>query len=303
MTSLRLIGCAVAIGASVATAQPSLPASQLAARIDGTSHVFWRSDAAPDHWTHAPLAALLQWQRKATGVETAEVLLAGTGEAWRTKLTVVRLDPSQLDFSLDTAATPAGTPAWKIARAPHDAVFAVNADQFRSTQPWGLLVLDGHRILPPERAPLAVTIAIDSSGGMRWIVNGDRAPEHVRWAFQSYPALLHDHAVPSALRGADRGVDVAHRDARLAIGRLSSGKLVVALTRFDGLGEILGAVPFGLTAPEMAGVMGALGANDAVLLDGGISAQLMAGVGEGRIALSGWRDVPLALIARVKMAP
>jgi exopolysaccharide biosynthesis protein len=34
-------------------------------------------------------------------------------------------------------------------------------------------------------------------------------------------------------------------------------------------------LPFGLTTPEVAAVMGALGARRAVLLDGGISSQLL----------------------------
>jgi hypothetical protein len=114
--------------------------------------------------------------------------------------------------------------------------------------------------------------------------------------------LLRDHDVPYALQDDARGLDVGHRDARLAMGRTSDGELLVAITRFDGLGAALGAVPFGLTVPEMAAVMGALGAQHAVLLDGGISAQLLAGRGRARTLLSGWRDVPLGLIARPRIA-
>ena len=51
--------------------------------------------------------------------------------------------------------------------------------------------------------------------------------------------------------------------------------MIVALTRFDALGGALGRVPFGLTSPEMAAVMGALGCRQALLLDGGISGQLL----------------------------
>jgi exopolysaccharide biosynthesis protein len=91
---------------------------------------------------------------------------------------------------------------------------------------------------------------------------------------------------------------VGHRDARLALGRLPDGRLIVALTRFDALGGALGEVPFGPTVPEMAALMGALGCTDAVLLDGGISAQML--VRDSLGAAHEWRGirrVPLALVA------
>lgn len=286
------------IGSSVAAAQRTLPLSKLGLRDDRETRAFWRSDSAPVLWTAAPLANEVHWKRAARGVETGELQLAGTGEAWRTRLVLVRLDAAQLSFALDTASTHDGHPAWKIARAPRDAVFAMNAGQFRTTFPWGQVVLGGRQVLPPERGPLAMTFAVDSAGAVHWRFDGEAAPPHVAWAFQSYPVILRAREVPAALRTPDGGLDVAHRDARLALGRLADGSLLVALTRFEGLGGAFGSVPFGLSVPEMAAVMGGLGAVDAVLLDGGISAQLVAGEGAARIAMAGWRDVPLALVAR-----
>ena len=234
----------------------------------------------------------------ADGVEGSELSLAGSGEAWRTRLILVRLRPDHLVFSLDTSWSESGTPKWNVDRAPADAVFAMNAGQFRSMLPWGRVVLDGHQYLRPERGPLAVTVGIDSAGRVHWTPDGELLPSGIAWAFQSYPVILRDREVPPALRRADGLLDVAHRDARLALGRLPDGSLLVAMTRFDGLGGILKSIPFGLTVPEMAAVMGALGASDAVLLDGGISAQLLAGAGPLRITMEGWRNVPLALVAR-----
>jgi len=49
----------------------------------------------------------------------------------------------------------------------------------------------------------------------------------------------------------------------------------------------------------MAGVMGALGCRDAMLLDGGISAQVMLRDARGaRHAWHGVRDVPVGLVMR-----
>src|SRR5581483_6067345 len=93
------------------------------------------------------------------------------------------------------------------------------------------------------------------------------------------------------------GLDLEHRDARAAVGVAPDGQLIVALTRFDALGSTLGFIPFGLTTPEMTAVMGALGARDAVMLDGGISGQMLVGAaGPSRHAWRGVRAVPLALV-------
>jgi exopolysaccharide biosynthesis protein len=96
-------------------------------------------------------------------------------------------------------------------------------------------------------------------------------------------------------------VEVGHRDARLALGTLDDGRIVVALTRFDALGESLGRIPFGLTSQEMAAVMGALGCRQALLLDGGISGQLMVRDADGGARTwPGTRSVPLGLVGRVR---
>lgn len=303
MKMLVVAALATALCGSPASAQGTLPSSRLALRdASGRSSEFWRSETAPVRWTSAPLANGIQWKRIVPGVESAEIVIAGSGEAWRTRVILVKLDPTHLEFSLDTAFTKTGGAAWNIKRVPNDAVFAINAGQFRSSMPWGRVVLDGRQFLPPERGPLAVTVVVDSTGRVHWMHDGDSSPAGVRWAFQSYPEILRDREVPMALRAPDQFLDVGHRDARLALARFDDGSLVVALTRFDGLGTAFKSVPFGLTVPEMAGLMGALGARDAVLLDGGISAQLVAGPGTSRFAFDAWRDVPLALIARSREA-
>ena len=301
---------AVVLAARAAAAQPSvklvaraLPASQLAVRVGENWVPWWRGDAAPTRWepegSDDVLARRARWRRAAPGVEWTELELSGVGEAWRTRLVVARLDPARLRFTL---ATSEGARAeWRVEQAPAEAAFAVNAGQFIQSMPWGWVLLDGTERLAPMHGPLSTAVVIDSAGAVHWL-HGDSLwrgrPRGARWAFQSYPTLLTDSEVPEPLRGARGAIDVAHRDARAAIGRLADGQLVVALTRFDALGGALDFVPFGLTVPEMAAVMGALGARDAVLLDGGISAQML--VREAGGAMHRWRAlraVPLALVA------
>ena len=308
---------ATLVGASTRASQDSrdprdassAPA-RLAVRVDGAWRTWWRADSAPARWDdRAPaLAPHLRWRAAGAGVAWAELELAGAGEAWRTRLGVARIDPSRTRLALDTAWTAAGDAAWRVDRLGTDARLAgvrlaVNAGQFIETLPWGWVVLDGAPFLPPGRGPLVSTLAIDELGAVHWR-HGGALPvglrSRPRWAFQSYPTLLAEGAVPPALRGlVEPAPDLAHRDARMALGRLDDGRIVVALTRWDAAGRALGAVPFGLTVPEIAAVMGALGARDAMLLDGGISGQLALRDDMGVVhAWRGLRAVPLAFVVR-----
>ena len=326
----RVVCACLAFGATMAGAQaplsiaaadvrvaaaptPALPASELRARVGDAWRVWWRSADAPVRWSaaDAPLARTARWTRAADGVEWTELALGGSGEAWRTRVIVARLDPARVSLRLDTAFTSASTrrrPAWTVERAVERGAssFAVNAGQFLYSAPWGWVVLDGREWLGPGTGPLSSAFIVDAAGRAR-LVHGDTiarldasapARRDARWAFQSYPTLLAGGEVPAPLRVPGRGVDLGHRDARLAVGTTADGKVLVALTRFDALGGRLSFVPFGLTVPETAALMGALGATDAVMLDGGISAQMLIRDARGKTrSWEGLRTVPLALVA------
>jgi hypothetical protein len=291
------------IAAALAAAALALPDSSLAVKQGAAWRVWWSARSAPARWQPSDTARLgaIDWRRGAAGIEWSEIVLAGSGEAWRTRVIVARIDPSRVRLRLDTAFARGGAAAWTVDRVRDADVFAINAGQFASSMPWGQVLLDGTQWLSAGRGPLASAVAVDSSGAVR-LLHGAAAPlRGTTWAFQSYPTLLRSGEVPAELQAADRGIDVEHRDARAAIGVMADGRVVVALTRFDALGATLGFIPFGLTVPEMAAVMGALGARDAVMLDGGISGQLF--LREANDAARTWRgsrNVPLALVAASK---
>jgi hypothetical protein len=76
------------------------------------------------------------------------------------------------------------------------------------------------------------------------------------------------------------------------------------LTRFDALDGAMDFVPFGLTTPEMAALMGALGCRQAVALDGGISSQLLIRDPVGHTySWRGLRNVPLGLVIVSRATP
>lgn len=302
----------LAIVAALATAslagarQPAdrgqLPLSSLAARINGKWSVFWRSDRMLDGRPNA-LTGAVEWRAGQAGVRWAELEIAGQGEAWRTRVILVHLDPATVRLTLANGASPGGYEGtWTVAQAPAEAVVALNAGQFTGGATWGWVTHEGVEYRAPQPGPLATAIVVDTAGAVRFLSDsgveelraGDSAT--VDEAFQSYPVLLRDGRVPAVLSRPSPLIDLTHRDARLALGRKQDGTLLIALTRFDALGEAMGSVPIGLTVPEMSGLMAALDVVNAVALDGGISAQMMVQDANGeRKTWKGLRRVPLGL--------
>lgn len=298
---VSLAAATVITAAAISAAGAEGDGPTLAVRDADRWVTWWRRDTAPVRWDgEGVLARHLSWRAGAPGIEWGELQLRGSSEAWRTRVIVVRLDPRRVRLSLAPAFT--DNASWTVGNADGNAVLALDAGQFRGSLPWGWVVSRGKEVLAPEYAPLAGAVVVDFSGAVRIVAPDSVAAERQRGnteeAFQSYPMLLMDGAVPDPLREGGSGVDLDHRDARLALGALQDGRMVIALTRFDAVGPTLGRVPFGLTTPEMAAVMGGLGARNALLLDGGISGQLMLRTSDGAIRTwPGSRAVPLGLEA------
>lgn len=291
---------AIAFGSA---AEAQLPASALAVERGGRWNEWWQSGSAPTRWPgRLPLMdSVLAWRPASPGIRLAELRLAGTGEAWRVRAIVVHVDPRQFELrpvfgGMDSL----GAGNWRIGQAG-DAALALNAGQFSGRRPWGWIVRDGRELQPPGRGPLSSALLVADDGAK--LVHADGIPElrargGFRHAFQSYPTLLRDGVIPAPLRARGLGVDVNHRDGRLGIGTLRDSTLLIVLTRFEALNGALDLLPFGLTTPEMAALMGALGARDAMLLDGGISGQLMVRFGTDPKRWPGLRGVPMGLVFR-----
>jgi hypothetical protein len=245
----------------------------------------------------------VEWRPGQEGVRWGELRLSGDGEAWRVRVILARFDPAVM--RLDMAWPPDRLNRlgkWTVDEANPEAALAFNAGQFTGAGPWGWMVLNGVELRAPGKGPLAPAIVADRNGALRFVppdsIESLRARGNVQLAFQSYPTLLADDGtVPAPLREAGRGVSLTHRDARLALCERRNGEWLVALTRFEGLGGVLETLPFGLTTPEMAALMGALDCRNAVLLDGGISGQLMVRDVDGeRKVWRGLRRVPAGVV-------
>ncbi len=248
---------------------------------------------------HTLLALGVVWHAVRPGVWQAEIDMASDGPLSPVRAIAIRLDPAQLRFDVMQRDEDVRG-GWTIDHMPADAVVAFNAGQFTGVWPWGWLVRDGVELQEPGTGTLAMSFIADGAGGVSLVTQaelpGVRTGAAV--AFQSYPALLTGTGeLPWELQVPGRGVNLAHRDSRLALGTLRDGSVVIVLTRFTALGERGETLPWGPTVVEMAEFMRSLGCVRAVLLDGGISGQLALRGGDGEIKRwSNWRAVPLGLV-------
>lgn len=298
---LRLV---LSILASVVLLCAQLPDSSLSVQLAKNKTVWWRAAEAPKEWTspNPIISKAVHWNSLRPGLESAQLDLWGNHVGQHVAVILARLEPAKFTLRLDIA-TNDSRPAWSIDSAVPNSALAVNAGQFEGDRPWGWLIREGVEVQPPRHGPLSSALIIDRKGRASIIdadeIPGARKRTDILTAFQSYPAILTGNGrVPEPLRAPGRGVDLEHRDSRLALGLLPDGHLLFALTRFAGTGTILSQLPMGPTTAEMAAIMGALGCRRALLLDGGLSGQLL--IRDARNKKSRWpglRAVPLGLTA------
>jgi uncharacterized protein YigE (DUF2233 family) len=286
-------------GALLVTVTPlaDLAAQARAQRVVTSSVI----DAISCNETASPLAVpRLSW--RGDDVQWSEWSVRLGARAVPARIIVVAFDPAQLRVALDLVQKDGALAPWNLDAAPERARIALNAGQFNDDGPWGWVVHRGREWQLPGEGTLAGALVVDTAGAVdivpRSAIAAWRRSAAVREAVQSYPTLLEgDARPPAALCAATAQVDRTHRDTRLAIGVRRDGHVIIALSRYAG-GALPDRTPIGPTTPEMAELMRRLGADRALMLDGGLSAQLLV---RGRTGAApqrwpGLRDVPLALV-------
>ena len=246
-----------------------------------------------------PLLALgVLWHAVRPGVWQAEMQMRSDGPLSVVRAIAIRLDPTQIRFDL-VRREEGFRGGWTIDRLTAAAVVAFNAGQFTGAWPWGWLVRNGVELQEPGSGTLGMAFVVDSTGRVSLVTPDELAAVrgHAELVFQSYPTLLIDGEEPWELQGRGRGVDLQHRDSRLALGIIDDGSVVAAITRFTALGRQGETLPWGPTVGEMAAFMRSLGCRRAMLLDGGISSQLALRGADGKVERwANWRAVPLGLV-------
>jgi hypothetical protein len=295
--SAAMVACCFGVTALVAqSAPPRIPARSCQDTIAGTPAV--------------RLAAPLRFSGEAVSWRTWPVHLGPSRVP--VKIIVARVDPSRVSLSLEIERRGDAIGAWTIERAPANALIAFNAGQFTDDGPWGWVVHRGREWQAPGTGALAAAIVVDSMRAVHiipadsiaaWRGRSARNPALAE-AIQSYPLLLQNGRLPAALCRTGN-IDRDHRDIRLGVGVRANGEVIVALTRYAPKAmpsAVAARLPIGPTTLEMAEIMLELGSVDALLLDGGLSAQLLVGTGPSRRRWPGLRSVPLAIVGRPRIA-
>ncbi len=211
-------------------------------------------------------------QTVADGV-THRVIYSSKGP-WRINVLYAGLDRcTAAEAVADNALRRTKTTAMLAALARHEPVIGgVNADFFnlKNGRPTNLLVVDGAMRTPPIGQPV---LAFDSAGaphiGFFTLDSGQLRPYHPLQAVGGRPVLVRDSMIA-------REVDTfgnagfRARNPRTAAGIARNGKQLILVT-VDGR-EYHNA---GMTLREMAALMLALGARDAINLDGGGSTTMV----------------------------
>ncbi len=244
-------------------------------------------------------APALRWQGDAALKWATWKLVLGPRRV-PARMVVVDVDPARVALSLDLARNGSVLMPWTLDAAPDTAVLAMNAGQFTDEGPWGWVVHRGRVWQQPGVGPLSGAFVVDSSGGVRIVaahtIDSVQAAGRIREALQSFPLLLEQARPSRLLCDPTASLDRDHRDIRLALGVRADGHVLIALSRYDGAGRFAERLPIGPTTMEMAAIMRRLGAVDALMLDGGLSAQLLLRHGAMTQRWNGLRSVPLALV-------
>jgi uncharacterized protein YigE (DUF2233 family) len=278
-------------GAAAVGAFPVLAAQTPARVVPAPCGVSWQSARPALAWQGTPA---LRWASWSITVGRPALPL---------RLIVVELDPRHWRWSLDRQRVAGVLQPWRLDDLDDSVVVALNAGQFTDDGPWGWLVHEGIERQVPGAGPLAGAVVVDHSGTVA-LYDADEiaavrqdASAHEAW--QSFPTLLDRRGrVPAALCASRDGVDPAHRDIRFAVGLRPDGRVLLVLSRLDTDVPLADRTPVGPTTREMAAALHTLGARRALLLDGGLSAQLLVRVNGRTRRWPGLRAVPLGVVLR-----
>jgi len=260
----------------------------------------WR-DAAPNSAaTREPLLdEAVTWKDSAAGLRRGEFEVRTASGYLRNSMAIIELDAASFRFSLGITPPSARRSAAEWLASDTSLILTSNTGLFRAngtTQ--GLVLVDGTR--HSALAGWLDAVVVLEDGGIRVTdVAGARGSRLAPRAssFQTLPWLVRDGRVVFGYTSGLR-LSRTHRDRRITLCLAADGTVRLLLSNFEMFGASAGPVPIGLTIPEQAALAAGAGCQDAVALDGGISAQIALRAGSRTVRMPGWRKVPLMLLVR-----
>ena len=260
----------------------------------------WR-DAAPNSAAtrEALLDLAVTWRDSAPGLRRGDFEVRTASGYLRNSMAIIELEAARFHFSLGITPPSARRSAAEWLASDSTLVLTSNTGLFRENgTPQGLVLVDGSR--HSALAGWLDAVVVLEDGQVRFTdVAGARA-SHLPSrgsSFQTLPWLIRDGRV---VYGYTSGLRLSrtHRDRRIILCLGATGTVRLLLSNFEMFGAPAGPVPIGLTIPEQAAIAAGVGCQDAVALDGGISAQIALRTGSRMVRMPGWRKVPLMLLVR-----
>lgn len=208
----------------------------------------------------AVFAAEIKWQELAPSLQLGRGHICVERDTVAIPLTMLSIDPARYPVRVVRGYATVSSLIHQ-----YHALAGINASFFTpDAKPLGLLVIDGEQIQPP-RKNLSGCFLI-RAGRPDIVATENLELQGVRYAIQSFPLLLKRGAIPLSAKGLQAGVSlpINRLDSRSAAGLLPDGTLLLLTTGSSHL-----------SLSQLATLMGGLGCQDALALDGGASSQLV----------------------------
>ncbi len=204
------------------------------------------------------------------------------------ELLVVRVDPELWSFRVR------GEEDFRrasISELAGDANIALNASFFAEEGPVGLVLQDGIERVPQGSAR-AAHFLVDPVYGPRVDNRKGASLEGVEHGVQGFPAIMSGGETYSYMRVGGRGFPVHQLSRRTAVCLDWEGQVLLTVTD----------TPLnGLTLNELATVLGGLGCEDAMGLDGGSSTALYVRAGERSVTVDARDGIPVAILVEPRI--
>ena len=262
----------------------------LAWEVDGAWKTVSSEDRRRRSWSPADafLRQGLSFDHLESGLDLARISYRRDPNPAPHQLVVLRIDPELWRFRVH------GEPDFRrlpITELAGSANVAVNASFFAEEGPVGLVLQDGE-VRVPQGTARAAHFLVDPVYGPRVDNRKGASTEGAEQGVQGFPAIMSGGETYSYMRYGGRGFPVHELARRTAVCVDWEGQVLVVVTD----------TPLnGLTLNELATVMGGLGCEDAMGLDGGSSTALHVQAGGRALTVEARDGIPVAILVEPRI--